>query len=208
MSDISGIHHVTAIAGDAQENLDFYTGVLGMRLVKRSVNQDMPSTYHLFFADGEAHPGTDITFFPWPDLEPVQTGHGQAGEISLAVPLGSLAYWNKCLEHHGVSMSAAEVRHGERVLPLVDPHGLRLALVETSDARDFSPWVRSTVPERNQVKGLHAVRIRERDATATVDFLTNVLGFSFMGVDAGWHRFGIAGGGSLGDLWVSSRRQT
>ena len=88
MSTITGIHHVTCIAGDPQENVDFYTGTLGMRLVKKSVNQDVPDTYHLFYADGEAHPGADLTFFPWPKLPPVQKGIGLAVEVSLAIPAG------------------------------------------------------------------------------------------------------------------------
>ncbi|MGI9076678.1 MAG: ring-cleaving dioxygenase [Gemmatimonadaceae bacterium] len=196
MSDISGLHHVTAIAGDAQENLDFYTGILGMRLVKKSVNQDMPGTYHLFYADGEAHPGSDITFFPWPDLEPAHRGHGLAAEVSLAVQTGSLAYWAERLKHYGASVKAPEMRHGEYVLPLVDPHGLQLALVETADARDFTPWSGSAVSESKQIRGLHAVRLLERDITATAAFLTNVLGFSSVGSEEGWHRYGIAGGGS------------
>ena len=89
---ITGIHHITCIAGDAQENLDFYAGVLGMRLVKKSVNQDSPDTYHLFFADGDAHPGTDLTFFPWPGMPPGRDGTGLAAEVALAVPVGSLEY--------------------------------------------------------------------------------------------------------------------
>ena len=90
MSTVTGIHHVTCIAGDPQENVDFYTGSLGMRLVKKSVNQDVPDTYHLFYADGEGHPGADLTFFPWPKLPPVQKGAGLAVEVSLAVPNGDL----------------------------------------------------------------------------------------------------------------------
>src|SRR5258708_25374086 len=93
MSGITGLHHVTAIAGDAQENLDFYVGMLGMRLVKRSVNQDVPGTYHLFYADAEGRPGTDLTFFPWPDAAPARPGHGLANEVALAVPHGSLDWW-------------------------------------------------------------------------------------------------------------------
>ncbi|MBC7789877.1 MAG: ring-cleaving dioxygenase [Anaerolineae bacterium] len=208
MSDISGIHHVTAIAGNAQENLDFYTGVLGMRLVKKSVNQDMPGTYHLFFADGEAHPGTDITFFPWPDLQPAKRGHGQAAEISLAVPIGSLAYWTDRLEHYGASPKTPETRHGEHVLPFSDPHGLQLALVETSDQRDFTPWIRSSVPEAKQITALHALRLVERDMATTAGFLANVLGFSAAGIEAGWHRFSIAGGGSGRHLDILEARES
>jgi glyoxalase family protein len=196
MSGITGIHHITCIAGDPQENLDFYVGVLGMRLVKRSVNQDVVNTYHLFYADGEAHPGTDLTFFPWPDAPPVQKGTGLAAAISLAIPTGSLSYWDDRLSRYGIRTGAAEQRRGSRVLPVTDPHGLDLALVETSDPREFSPWTRSPVPEQHQVLGLDAVRLLERNAAPTTEFLTGVLGFSDLGVDQGWHRFGVGGGGS------------
>ena len=97
MREVAGLHHVTAIAGSAQENVDFYAGVLGMRLVKRSVNQDDPGTYHLFFADAAGHPGTDLTFFPWAQLAPSRPGHGLATEVALAVPPESLGWWEERL---------------------------------------------------------------------------------------------------------------
>src|SRR5215216_2151664 len=137
MSSVTGIHHITCIAGDPQENVDFYTRVLGMRLVKKSVNQDVPDTYHLFYADGEAHPGADLTFFPWPKLPPVQTGTGLGVEVSLAIPAGSLEFWADRLATLGVAVSARETRFGENLLRVTDPHGLELALVETGDAREF-----------------------------------------------------------------------
>src|SRR5437867_11067952 len=90
---IQGVHHITAIAGNAQENLDFYAGVLGMRLVKKSVNQDDPATYHLFYADAEGHPGTDLTFFPWAQMPPARKGAGLSVEVPLPVPSGRLRYW-------------------------------------------------------------------------------------------------------------------
>jgi glyoxalase family protein len=90
MRSVGGLHHITAIAGPAQQNLDFYAGVLGMRLVKKSVNQDDPGTYHLFYADAEGHPGSDLTFFPWSQLAPRRDGHGLATEVALAVPPDSL----------------------------------------------------------------------------------------------------------------------
>src|SRR6476660_5645193 len=120
---IQGLHHITAIAGNAQENLDFYAGVLGMRLVKKSVNQDMPGTYHLFYADAEGHPGADLTFFPWPDMPAARPGIGLASEIALAIPAGSLDYWAERLTRYGARLGQPEVRRGERVLPLLDPHG-------------------------------------------------------------------------------------
>src|SRR5437868_10519529 len=107
---ITGIHHITCIAGDAQENLDFYVGVMGMRLVKKSVNQDSPDTYHLFFADGDAHPGTDLTFFPWPGMPAGRPGTGVASEIALAVTRDSVAYWAERLAKAGVKSVARETR--------------------------------------------------------------------------------------------------
>src|SRR5882672_3763991 len=108
MQGVNGLHHITAIAGPAQENLDFYAGVLGMRLVKKSVNQDDPGTYHLFYADAEGHPGTDLTFFPWTQLAPSRDGHGLSTEVSLAVPPGSLSFWSDRLKRHGAQVFDVE----------------------------------------------------------------------------------------------------
>jgi glyoxalase family protein len=196
MTQITGLHHITAIAGDAQENLDFYAGVLGMRLVKRSVNQDDPATYHLFYADAEGNPGADLTFFPWRQPAPGRKGHGLTTSVELAVPVGSLSYWAERLAGAGVATGEEESRFGERALPFQDPHGLAIALVETADARDYAPWDRSPVPAHAQIMGLHGARLQERDLAATAAFLTGVLGFTAMGEQGGWHRFGVAGGGS------------
>jgi glyoxalase family protein len=196
MADITGIHHITAISGDAQENLDFYAGVLGMRLVKKSVNQDDPGTYHLFYADADGHPGTDLTFFPFRFSAPGRLGVGLGIEISLAIPDGSLEYWRERLSAHDAKLGDDEVRRGERVLSLTDPHGQQLALVETADEREFEPWTRSPVPVDRQVRGLHAVRVWERDQAVTASFLTEVLEFSSYGEENGWHRYGVGGGGS------------
>src|SRR4051812_15978035 len=193
---VTGIHHITCIAGDAQENLDFYVGVMGMRLVKKSVNQDSPDTYHLFYADGDAHPGTDLTFFPWPGMPPGRDGTGLASEIALAIPLDSIDFWRGRLSKSGVSAGAIETRRGARAITFRDPHGLALALVETNDRREFTPWSKSSVPADRQVMGLHSVRLQERDLRLTEAFLTGTLGFVTMGEEAGWHRFGLGAGGS------------
>lgn len=196
MSEIHGIHHVTAIAGEAQQNLDFYTGVLGMRLVKKSVNQDVTDTYHLFYADAAGHPGSDLTFFPWPNLGPKRDGHGLSVEVSLAVPPETLAFWSDRLKGKGVAVGAIETRFGEPTFPFVDPHGLALALVETKDAREFTPWEQSPVAVAEQIRGIHGVRLLESELARTSTFLIDVMGFTKLGEDAGWHRFGADGGGS------------
>ena len=195
-TSVHGIHHVTCIAGDAQENLDFYVALLGMRLVKKSVNQDDPGTYHLFYADRVGNPGTDFTFFPWPNMEPGRLGVGLTVETSFAVPPGSLPYWQERLEQHGVEQGPLESRFGEITLPFKDPHGLQLALVETDDDRLFTPWQNSPVPLECQLRGMHAVRLWERQLSPTDTLLTELMGFRSLGTEDGWQRYGVEGGGS------------
>ncbi|HXG86697.1 MAG TPA: ring-cleaving dioxygenase [Vicinamibacterales bacterium] len=199
---VNGLHHITAISGPAQENLDFYAGVLGMRLVKKSVNQDDPGTYHLFYADAEGRPGTDLTFFPWAQMAPPREGHGRAMEVSLEVPSGSLGYWSARLENYGASPTAIESRFGDRVLPLVDPHGLRLALVEAARhaRQEFTPWDDSPVAAEHQVRGLYGAQAWERDAAATAQFLTGALGFTRIGDENGWTRYGFASAAGVLDI--------
>ncbi|HEX8076433.1 MAG TPA: ring-cleaving dioxygenase, partial [Chthoniobacterales bacterium] len=182
----------------AQENLSFYAGVLGMRLVKRSVNQDDPGTYHLFFADADGHPGTDLTFFPWAQMAPSRDGHGLSSEVSLAIPSGSLDFWNGRLRENGVTVSDVESRFGQAALPLRDPHGLRVALVESADSLDrpFSPWEQSPIPKEHQIRGLESARMVERDLSRTAAFLTEAMGFTHIATENDWHRYGVAGGKS------------
>jgi glyoxalase family protein len=195
-----GIHHVTAIAGDPQQNLDFYTGVLGLRLVKKSVNQDAPDTYHLFYADAEGRPGTDLTFFPWPEMPPAVKGTGHAIEVGFAVPPGSLDWWRDHLAAAGVATADAGRRFRNPTLVFADPHGLPLALTESAETLPTVAWPRSPVPEAHQLRGFHAVRLRERDLERTARLLTGPLGFEPAGEEEGWHRFAAGGGGS--GRWV------
>jgi glyoxalase family protein len=202
MGTINGLHHITAIAGQAQENLDFYSGVLGMRLVKKSVNQDDPGTYHLFYADAEGHPGSDLTFFPWSQMAPPRMGHGLAVEVSLEVPVNSLEFWGARLQKYGAAVNAIERRFGDRTLPLVDPHGLRVALVEPASpaARAFTPWDHSTVPPEHQIRGLYGAQLWERSLAPTTDFLINILGFKRLAQEGEWTRFGFDRAAGVLDL--------
>ena len=190
MRPVNGLHHITAISGKAQENVDFYAGVLGMRLVKKSVNQDDPGTYHLFYADAEGHPGTDLTFFPWDQMAPPVLGHGLAVEVALEVPEGSLGFWGERLEKYGATFSRIESRFGRQVLPLVDPHGMRVALVAHETRRAFEPWTASAVPVERQVRGLYGARLWERDAAATASFVERTMGLEKLAEEDGWSRYG------------------
>lgn len=198
MQSVHGLHHVTAISGPAQENLDFYAGVLGMRLVKKSVNQDDPGTYHLFYADAEGRPGTDLTFFPWPRLAPPRPGHGTAPEVSLAVPPGALDYWPGRLESYGTPLGEITTRFGARALPFQDPHGMRLALIESDSAarRPFTPWEESEVAPERQIRGLEGARLRERELRRTTSFLESALGYRRHASEGSWERWVLEDGGS------------
>jgi glyoxalase family protein len=201
MARVNGLHHITAIAGPAQENLDFYAGVLGMRLVKKSINQDDPGTYHLFYADAEGHPGSDLTFFPWAHLAPSRIGHGLAVEVALEIPPDTLTFWGSRLEKYGAQIEAVESRFGERVLPIVDPHGLRVSLVEASTPRQlFTPWDGGPVEPSYQIRGLHGARLWERELAPTTKFLTGALGFEVLGTEGGWTRYGFKDAAGVVDL--------
>ena len=196
------MHHITAVAGPAQENLDFYAGVLGMRLVKRTVNQDDPSTYHLFYADAEGHPGSDLTFFPWELAAAPKLGHGLAVEVSLQVPAGTLDYWANRLSTYGVDVRARQRRFGDTILQLVDPHGLHLALVEPGivPLRAFEPWSGSPVAGEHQIRGLYGAQVWEREAVPTATFLTDILGFELIATEGDWARYGFADAAGILDV--------
>jgi glyoxalase family protein len=200
MRSVNGLHHITAISGNAQENVDFYAGVLGMRLVKKSVNQDDPGTYHLFYADAVGHPGTDLTFFPWEQMAPPLMGHGLAVEVALEVPEGSLAFWGARLEKYGATISAVERRFGADVLPVVDPHGMRLALVADETGRKFEPWSGSQVPVERQVRGLYGARMWERSAAETASFIESRMGFTRLAEEDGWTRYGFHDAAGVVDI--------
>ena len=200
MNRVNGLHHITAIAGAAQENLDFYAGVLGMRLVKRSVNQDDPGTYHLFYADADGHPGTDLTFFPWAHAARGREGHGLAMEVGLEVPTDSLGFWQDRLAGYGTRVRQSETRFGQNVLAFDDPHGLHVALIEADSGRPFAPWIASPVPESRQIRGLFSAQVWERDAPATVAFLTGVMGFEALASEHGWTRYGVPGAPGVIDV--------
>jgi glyoxalase family protein len=199
---VNGLHHITAIAGPAQENLDFYAGVLGMRLVKKSVNQDDPGTYHLFYADAEGSPGTDLTFFPWAQLAPPRLGHGLATKVALEVPHGTLEFWRTRLQHYGATMQDVQTRFGSRALPLTDPHGLKLALVESEagSRRHSAPWDGSPVAGERQILGLYGAQMWERDAQLTASFVTGILGLERLADENGWTRYGVRGAAGVIDI--------
>lgn len=159
-----GIHHVTAIASDPQANVDFYLAVLGLRLVKRTVNFDSPETYHLYYGDEAGNPGSILTFFPWAGARPGRSGAGQASTTSFSVPEASVGWWEERLRRLGVSVEEPATRLQEDVLAFSDPDGLRLELVAAAVADHRPPWERGPLPPEHAIRGLQGVTLSEADA--------------------------------------------
>ncbi|QSW99040.1 ring-cleaving dioxygenase [Haloterrigena alkaliphila] len=169
-ADTPGIHHVTAIASDPGRNHAFYTETLGLRLVKKSVNQDDVSVYHLFYADYEGSPGTSMTFFPYTDARAGQVGSGQASTVSFLVPEGSIDYWRSRLEDAGADPDEPRDRFGDTVLPFTDPNGLPLELVARTDA-PAGNLPESPVPHAHAIRGFFGVTLSLTSADPTGDLL-------------------------------------
>jgi len=196
------IHHVTAIAGDPQRNLDFYTGVLGLRLVKLTVNFDDPGSYHLYFGDEVGHPGSILTFFSWPDGRRGRQGTGEVGTVSLAIPSASLGFWVERLVQHGVKFEGPDRRFDEQVLAFNDPDGLLIELAATPRVDRVTPWPDGPVPAQHAVRGLHGGTIWEDGDRGTAEFLTAHLGFRQIGEEGNRLRFetAVEGVGTVLDL--------
>ncbi|MCM8748774.1 ring-cleaving dioxygenase [Thermomicrobiaceae bacterium CFH 74404] len=176
--ELGGIHHVTAVTGRAAENVRFYTRVLGMRLVKKTVNQDDVSAYHLFYGDETGSPGTEVTFFDWPDAGPHRPGAGEVATIALGVPgRPALQYWTDRLDRAGIDHQGIEEYGGRGMIRFTDPEGQRLALIDASDWPGGSPWRESPVPAEFAIRGIAFVALVVRDLGPTEAVLRDVLGF-------------------------------
>ena len=194
MAGIEGLHHVTAIAGEPQVNIDFYAGVLGLRLVKLTVNFDDPTTYHLYYGDGQGYPGTIMTFFPWPGAFKGRIGSGQLTVTSFAVPEKSLPYWRERLRERRVEFDEATSDFEEELLFLRDPDGLQLELVSTSNANPDRVWERGPVPTEHAVRGFHHVTLSENGYERTASLLTDMLGFKQIAKQGNRFRYAVANG--------------
>jgi glyoxalase family protein len=169
LTDIRGLHHVTAMASDARANNAFFTDTLGLRRVKKTVNFDAPEVYHLYYGDEHGSPGSIMTYFPFPDIGPRTRGTGEVGQTVFAVPKGALPYWRARLAERGVAGLAEDESFGAARLSLAGPDGDELALVEAEDAR--APWTGGGMPGDAAIRGFHSIAIRLRDAGATGELL-------------------------------------
>jgi catechol 2,3-dioxygenase-like lactoylglutathione lyase family enzyme len=190
-----GLHHVTAIAGEPRRNAGFYAGLLGLRLVKQTVDFDDPATLHLYYGDATGRPGRLLTFFCWPGAARGRQGTGQATAVALAIPRASLGFWTERLIGHGVPFAGPDRRFGERLIAFRDPDGLALELVAV-DAPPGSGWAGGPVPAEHAVRGVHGVTLWQEDAARTEGFLTEEFGFRRHGTEGTRTRLALAGGGA------------
>jgi len=199
----AGIHHITAIVGHPQENVDFYAGILGLRLVKQTVNFDDPNTYHFYFGDADAKPGTIITFFPWPNAYQGIIGDGQVGLTTYVIPHDAMDFWEERLQRFGI-ISRKHLRFGETYLQFKDFHGLQLELVERSDG-EVNTWEFDDITSQTAIKGFGGAVLFSSEPYRTTNVLENVMGLKKVAEEGDFIRFKSTGEiGNIVDVKMTS----
>jgi len=189
MEKVLGLHHITAIASNAKQNLDFYTKVLGQRLVKKTVNFDDPGTYHFYFGDEVGTPGSILTFFPWEGVRKGKNGSGMATGIGYSVPKDSLEFWQNRFKQFNVKHEEIAEMFGEKYLSFEDPDGLKLNFIVSSNEDNRKPWETGEVKADMATKGFHSVTLALRNATPTASVLTDILGYKLLKQEGNNYRF-------------------
>jgi glyoxalase family protein len=195
MKTLNGVHHVTAITQDAQRNVDFYTGLLGLRLVKKTVNFDDPQSYHLYYGDGRGTPGTILTFFVWPGATAGRVGSGEPSKLAFEVPTGSLPWWRRRLSEAGVDAREDATVFGAQTISFADPDGMKLALVESKAPRDVEVWTGSGVGQDTAIRTIAGVTLTRTARASSDELYTKHLGLKEIGTEGGQRRF-VTGEGS------------
>lgn len=186
---ILGLHHITAIASEAKANLDFYTGVLGLRLVKKTVNFDDPGTYHFYYGDGIGTPGSILTFFPWANVRRGSNGNGMATNIGYSVPAGSFPFWQDRFKAKGVRHGEPMEKFGELVLPFEDQDGLKMSLIVPATTDDRQGWTTADVSAEVATKGFHQVTLSLEQAGPTAEVLTEIFGYNLQKTEGKTQRY-------------------
>lgn len=187
MQKTAGIHHISAMVNDAQKNIDFYASILGLRMVKKTINFDRPEVYHLYFGNEAGTPGTVITFFPWEKQLKGRIGTGQVGVTSYVIPHGTSEFWKNRLHRHGVKVESV-IRFDENYLQFVDPDGLQIELVERKDG-PINNWAIGDINPSVAIKGFGGATLNSAQPSKTAEVLENILGLKYVGEDAGYLRF-------------------
>jgi glyoxalase family protein len=186
---ILGLHHITAIAGEAQRNYNFYTRTLGLRLVKKTVNFDDPGTYHFYYGDEVGSPGSILTFFPWEGVQKGRTGTGMATEIGYSVPKTSLEFWSHRFNELKVDHGTISERFGEQYLSFEDPDGLLLNLIGSSKEDNRKPWTTAEVTADVATKGFHSIVLTVKKMEPTAKILTEIFGYQLLKQEGNRFRF-------------------
>jgi glyoxalase family protein len=174
---VKGIHHITAVAGDPGRNYDFYTGVMGLRLVKKTVNFDDPSVYHLYYGNEAGEPGTILTFFPWEHLQSGKPDQGQAVAVAFSVPAGSKEFWLEHLKEEEINIEEPFTRFDKEIIGLQDPDGLHLEIVLDPKAGEIEGWNGGPIPGKHAIRGIHGATLAEQNYADTGRLLEEDLGF-------------------------------
>jgi len=187
---ILGLHHITAIAGDAKRNFNFYSNILGLRFIKKTVNFDDPGTYHFYFGDEVGSAGTILTFFPWGEgIQQGRKGSGMATEIGYSVPKGSLDFWQERFEKYNVIYNKPAEKFGEKYLTLLDPDGLKLELIESKTDDNRKPWETDEVKADVATRGFHNITLTLNSIKATAAILTEIFGYKLIDQDVNRYRY-------------------
>ncbi|WP_286967358.1 ring-cleaving dioxygenase [Flavobacterium sp. UBA4854] len=187
---ILGLHHITAIAGDAKRNFDFYSKVLGLRFIKKTVNFDDPGTYHFYFGDEVGSAGTILTFFPWgAGIQQGRKGSGMATEIGYSVPKGSLDFWQKRFEQYNVIYNKPAEKFGEKYLTFLDPDGLKLELIESKTEDNRKAWETDEVKADVATRGFHNITLTLNNIKPTAAVLTEIFGYKLIDQDVNRYRY-------------------
>ncbi len=194
-TNLTGLHHITAISSDVKHNMQFYTQVLGLRFVKKSVNQDDTGTYHLYYGNYTGAPGTALTFFPWAGLPRGRPGKGQSYATAFSVPAGSLVFWQERLAHLKVATFPVETRFNDQVLPFQDHDGLRLELVDTAELDSRPPTPSAEIPTGHAIRGFHSSTLALHEAAPTAAILTGPMGYHLLSESGYRSRYTVASGG-------------
>jgi glyoxalase family protein len=194
MTALKGIHHVTAIGADAQRNVDFYSGVLGLRLVKKTVNFDDPGSYHLYYGDRVGTPGTLVTFFIWPGATKGQSAAGEPVALAFEVPEGSLNWWKQRLSEAGISVLDEGPRFGAAAIAVRDPDGMTVELIESAAVRHTAHWPGAGIPKDRAITRIHSVTLSLRDETRSAALYRDDLTFVPIEQENGRSRFGVGEG--------------
>jgi glyoxalase family protein len=195
LASIPGIHHVTCITRDVQKCTDFYVSVLGLRFIKKSINQDMPDTYHIYFGDYLGTPGTAMTFFGWPTWPKQRAGSGQVTTVSFAVPSGAIDYWKHRLGKLGIDHQTTS-RFDTKVIALRDADGIEIELVGQAADQRWQPWPESPVDREHAIRGFHSVTMTLAESAATANLLTKTMGFRQGAKEGNRSRFETGDGGA------------